>query len=471
VTGLWAGSELARLAGGRSIGTLPAAVGGVSIDTRTLQPGDLFFAIRGEARDGHEFVESAFGKGAALAVVDEAHAGLSAHGPVLAVRDVLEAMVQLGQASRARSKARIAAVTGSVGKTGTKEALRHVLARQGRTHASVASYNNHWGVPLTLARMPADAAFGVFEIGMNHSFEILPLTAMVRPQVAVVTTVEPVHLANFPAIESIADAKGEIFSGLEPGGTAVINRDNPHFGRLLAHAAASRAGRVVTFGADAKADIRLVDVELGAEGSAVSAAVFGRPLSYRVGSPGRHTVLNSLAVLGVVHGLGADVEEAAAALADLSPPDGRGARQRLVLPGGEATLIDESYNANPASMRAALSVLAATPVGGGGRRIAVLGDMLELGAEAPAMHAALAEPIAAYGVDLVFASGPLMENLWKRLPSPVRGAYAGGAAQLEDSLRAALRPGDVVMIKGSNGSRMGPLAAALRARPAHPAFT
>jgi UDP-N-acetylmuramoyl-tripeptide--D-alanyl-D-alanine ligase len=365
---------------------------------------------------------------------------------------------------RARGHARIVAVTGSVGKTGTKEALRHVLARQGETHASVASYNNHWGVPLTLARMPETAEFGVFEIGMNHSFEILPLVSMVRPHVTVITTVEPVHLAHFPGIEAIADAKGEIFSGLTPGGTAIINRDNPHFARLAAHAAASPAGRIVTFGARETADVRLVSARIGPDSSDVSATLFGRPLDYRIGSPGRHTVMNSLAVLGAVSALGGDPEEAARALADLSPPEGRGARIELPLGSGAITLIDESYNANPASMRAALAVLSVVPVGSGGRRVAVMGDMLELGDEAARHHAAMAEAVEAGGIDLVFACGPEMKHLWDDLPAAKRGAYASTSAQLGETLLAALKPGDAVMIKGSFGSRMGPLVKLLKQR-------
>ncbi len=462
---LWTGGDIAAQMQARALGALPAGIGGLSIDTRSLLPGDAFFAIQGEARDGHDFVANAFAAGAGLAVVDEAHAeALRECGPLLAVPDVLAGLIALARASRRRSMARIVAVTGSVGKTGTKEALKHVLARQGATHASVASYNNHWGVPLTLARMPAETAYGIFEIGMNHSFEILPLTAMVRPHVAVVTTVEPVHLAYFPDIAAIADAKGEIFSGLMPGGTAIINRDNPHFARLAAHAAASPAGRIVTFGAHEAADIRLVSAGIGPEASDVSVTLFGRPLAYRIGSPGRHTVMNSLAVLGAVAALGGDAAEAALSLADLSPPEGRGARVRLPLGAGEITLIDESYNANPASMRAALAVLAGVPLGSAGRRIAVMGDMLELGPEAARHHSALADAVRENGIDLVFACGPEMKHLWDGLPAAGRGAYASASSELGETLVAALRPGDAVMIKGSFGSRMGPLVTLLKQR-------
>lgn len=458
---LWTADEAARAMGGTPVGEV-AAVGGVSIDTRTLQPGDLFFAIQGEARDGHDFVADALAQGAAACVV-QADRAPAFQGPLIAVGDVLAAMVALGRAARRRSGARIVAVTGSVGKTGTKEALRLALGRLGPTHASAASYNNHWGVPLTLARMPRDAAFGVFEIGMNHGGEIAPLTRMVRPHAALVTTVEPVHIEHFRSVHAIADAKGEVFAGLEPGGVAVLNRDIATYERLRAHAGASPAGRVLTFGEHEAADIRLERIALGADGSMVSARVLGRPLAYRVGMPGRHVAMNSLGIVAVAHGLGLDVAEVARALADLTPPQGRGARTTLHR-GGAFLLVDESYNANPASMRAALATLAQVEPGPGGRRIAVLGDMLELGPEGPAMHAGLAEAVEANGIDQVFAAGPLMHGLWSALPRRLRGGYGESAAALEPALLAAVQAGDVVVVKGSNGSRMGRLVAALKAR-------
>ena len=437
---------------------------GVSIDTRTLEPGSLFVAIRGE-RDGHDFVGVALAKGAAAAVVAEDCASdMAGHGTLLVVREPLAAMEALGRTARARSTAKVVAVTGSVGKTGTKEALRHVLGAQGATHASAASYNNHWGVPLTLARMPANARFGVFEIGMNHPGEILPLTAMVRPHVALVTTIAPVHIEHFASLDAIADAKGEIFTGLEPGGTAIINADQPHAARLKAHALASKAGRVVTFGADEGSDIWLRSVALGDDGSAVEASIFGRPIAYRLGSPGRHLAMNSLAVLAAVYALGADAEAAALALAEVRPPVGRGERIMLRAPGGAFTLVDESYNANPASMRAALDNLGRAPTGQGGRRIAVLGDMLELGAHGAEMHRGLAPAVEEAGVDLVFAAGPLMRAMWDALPSRRRGAYAQNAEALAAELLDALGAGDVVMVKGSLGSRMGPIVRAAQAR-------
>ncbi|MEL6059861.1 MULTISPECIES: UDP-N-acetylmuramoylalanyl-D-glutamyl-2,6-diaminopimelate--D-alanyl-D-alanine ligase [unclassified Methylobacterium] len=469
MTALWTCEELESATGGRLIGA-ERAIGGASIDTRTLEPGDLFFAIRGEARDGHDFVADALGRGAGAAVVRQDRAdALTVHGPLLAVPEagadpVLTAMIRLGAAARARTMAQVVAVTGSVGKTGTKEALRHVLSEQGETHASAASYNNHWGVPLTLARMPAVTRYGVFEIGMNHAAEIVPLTAQVRPDIALITTVEPVHIEHFASLAAIADAKGEIFSGLQPGGVAIINRDGPHFDRLVAHAQASRAGRIVSFGEHPEADVRAQRIVLRPDLSVVDAVVMGEPVTYKLGTAGRHTALNSLGVMAVIHALGADLARAALSLGTLSPPVGRGARTALEIEGGTAYLVDESYNANPASVRAALATLAGIETGPRGRRIAVLGDMLELGAAAPDLHRGLAETIEAAQIDLVFTSGPLMRNLFEALPVSRRGGVADTAADLIEPLARILRPGDAVMIKGSNGSRMGRIVEALKAR-------
>ncbi|AMB47975.1 UDP-N-acetylmuramoylalanyl-D-glutamyl-2,6-diaminopimelate--D-alanyl-D-alanine ligase [Methylobacterium sp. AMS5] len=466
---LWTPAALEAATGGRLIGA-PRAVTGASIDTRSLEPGDLFFAIRGEARDGHDFVPAALGKGAGAAVVSASRASeFEDAGPVLAVPGegddpVLDAMRRLGLAARARTGAAIVAVTGSVGKTGTKEALRHVLSAQGATHASVASYNNHWGVPLTLTRMPEATRFGVFEIGMNHGAEILPLTAMVRPDVALITTVEPVHIEHFRSLSAIADAKGEIFSGLKPGGVAVINRDNPNYERLLAHAHASRAGRVITFGEHAAADVRAHRILTRPDVSVVDASVMGVPLTYQLGTPGRHVAMNSLGVLACIHALGADLARAALSLASLKPPVGRGERTALRIGDGEAFLVDESYNANPASIRAALATLAGIDTGAKGRRIAVLGDMKELGATGEALHRELADSVAANGIDLVFAVGPLMAHLFEALPIPVRGTAAPAAEDVTDAVLATLRPGDAVMVKGSNSMRMVRIVEAVKAR-------
>jgi UDP-N-acetylmuramoyl-tripeptide--D-alanyl-D-alanine ligase len=461
---LWTGLEILGALGARAHGGLPDTISGVSIDTRTIAPGDLFCALAGN-RDGHEFVADALAKGAAAALVDEAHFEALSHlGPLLVVPDVLEAMRAAARAARARTKARIVAVTGSVGKTGTKEALRLALGKQGRTHAAVASYNNHWGVPLTLMRMPRDSDFGIFEIGMSAPGEIAALVELVRPHAAIVTTVEPVHLEFFPSVEAIADAKGEIFSAIEPGGAAIINRDNPHFERLKLHAAASSAGSLVSFGEHEEADVRAERIILKSDMTIVEARVFGEAITYRLGSPGRHVALNSLAVMAAVKALGADIALAGLGLGDLAPIAGRGERTLMKGPGGTITLVDESFNANPASMRAAINTLCEADVGLRGRRIAVLADMLELGPDGPALHRALGEFVAESGVNLVFACGPLMKNLWQALPPEMRGRYAQTPAELEPELFGELRGGDVVMVKGSKSTYVSRIVTTLKER-------
>jgi UDP-N-acetylmuramoyl-tripeptide--D-alanyl-D-alanine ligase len=458
---LWTEAELEGVLGAPSA-PLADAVTGVSIDTRTLVPGDLFVAIRGDAQDGHDHVIRAFEAGATAAIVAKARAAeFAARGPVFAVDDTLRAMERLGRAARARSRARIAAVTGSVGKTSAKEMLRLVLSRIGPTHASAASYNNHWGVPLTLSRMSAEAAFGVVEIGMNHPGEIVPLVGFVRPHVALITTIAPVHIEHLGSIEAIADAKAEIFSGVEPGGVAVLNRDAPQFERLERQARA-RGLRVRAFGAGEDSDARLQVFEPREERSFVRARISGRKLEFAVGAPGRHMAENALGVLLVVEALGASVDTAAAALAEFSPPKGRGERFVLRSPTGAFTVIDESYNANPASMRAALALLGATKPGQGGRRIAVIGDMLELGPAGAEMHAALAPELTANHVDLLFGAGPLTRALHDAAPAASRAAWGERSSDIREAVLADVRGGDVVMIKGSNGSRMGTLVQALR---------
>ena len=458
---LWSQEELTEALGATPSAPLGAPIDGVSIDTRTLAPRDLFFAIKGEAGDGHDHVARAFAAGASACVIAQERAReLRAPGSVFAVDDTLRAMERLGVAARARTRARIVAVTGSVGKTSAKEMLRVALAKAGPTHASPASYNNHWGVPLTLARMPAGAAFGVFEIGMNHAGEIAPLVAMVRPHVALVTTIAPVHIEHLGSLEAIAEAKAEIFTGVEPGGTIVLNRDAPQFALLERRAGQARR-RVRTFGADASADARLLNFDR--QTASVEASVDGRPITFVLGAPGLHMAQNALGVLLALEALGADPRQGAAALAGFAAQNGRGARMTLHGAGGPFTLIDESYNANPASMRAALALLGATSPGADGRRIAVLGDMLELGAEARRLHTDLASDLTRNQVDLLFGAGPLMRGLFEACPPAMRGAWAERSADLRQSVFDAARGGDVVMVKGSNGSAMGPIVAALRA--------
>jgi UDP-N-acetylmuramoyl-tripeptide--D-alanyl-D-alanine ligase len=464
VTALWTIDDMAAAMRADKAGALPAEGNGISIDSRTLAKGDAFFAIQGESRDGHDFVEAALASGAGVAVVARSERGrFAGDAPLLLVDDVLDALRDLARAARGRLTGEVIAVTGSVGKTGTKEALRLALSADGETHASAASYNNHWGVPLSLARCPAAVKYAVFEIGMNHAGEITPLTQLVRPRIAIVTTVEPVHLEYFGSLEKIADAKAEIFVGLVPGGVAVLNRDNGQYERLAA--AAKQAGaRIVTFGAHNGADARLLRCAVHADCSTVEADILGQSVTYKLGAPGRHLVLNSLAVLAAAALAGADLALAALALDTLKPAVGRGARSTLSVPGGAALLIDESYNANPASMRAAIALLGQAPAGARGRRIAVLGDMLELGAQGASLHRALAEPLAAAGIDLVFCAGPLMRALWEALPSGLRGGYAETAAALEPAVLDALRAGDAVMVKGSLGSKMGPIVKSLERR-------
>ncbi|MCX7899909.1 MAG: UDP-N-acetylmuramoylalanyl-D-glutamyl-2,6-diaminopimelate--D-alanyl-D-alanine ligase [Methylocystis sp.] len=437
------------------------APSGVSIDTRTLQPGDLFFAIKGETRDGHEFVRAAFERGASAAVVDEAHASdLAGAGPLLVVNDVQWALEALGARARERCAAYIAAITGSVGKTSTKDMTALMLSSFGATHASVASYNNQWGVPLSLARMPANSQYGVFELGMNHAGEIASLVAQVRPHVAVVTRVAAVHLEHFSSVEAIADAKAEIFTGLD-GGVAVINRDDANYERLAA-AAAPTAGYVLTFGESEGAQARMLSYEPIGESGFVEAEIMGKRLSFMIGAPGKHIAMNALAALLVAVVFDVDIEQAAAALADFAPPSGRGQRQKIATREGEFTLIDESYNANPTSMRAALLLLGAAAPGKGGRRIAVIGDMLELGPLAGELHAELAQDLKAAKVDLLFTAGPHSARLYYAAPEAMRGAHRLTAEELEEAVLAAIRPGDVVMLKSSNGSRISRIVAAIK---------
>ncbi len=461
MTFLWTTEAFARASGGRLVGTPPNAISGVSIDSRTIGRGEAYIAIKGENHDGHAFVEAALKAGAALAVVAEGSVSTGL-GPLLVVPgDPLAALERIGGAARARMQGSVVGVTGSVGKTGTKEMLRLAFSEAGPTHAPVGSFNNQWGVPLTLARMPAGTRFGIFEIGMNHPGEIRPLVKLVRPHVAIVTTVESVHRGFFDSEAAIAEAKAEIFEGLEPSGVAILNRDNTWFD-LLAERARAHGARIVSFGSGPSTDIRLLRAELGEESSSVEASLFGTAIAYKLGAPGRHLVQNSLAVVGAAHVLGVDLTAILPALARFHAPRGRGERSSLAHPSGPFTLIDESYNANPASVRAALALLAQSSPQGRGRRIAVLGDMLELGDLAPAEHRGLKAPLEQSGADLVFLAGPQMADLWADLPDRRRGAYAESAAELEPILLQTLGPGDVIMMKASLGTRLGPVVEAIK---------
>ncbi|MFZ5721125.1 MAG: UDP-N-acetylmuramoyl-tripeptide--D-alanyl-D-alanine ligase [Pseudomonadota bacterium] len=456
---LWTSEAIARATGGAASGGFAAS--GVSIDTRTIEPGDLFVALAG-VRDGHEFVAQALEKGAAGALVSREVAG-----PQVRVADTLRALEKLGVAARERAtKARRAAVTGSVGKTSVTQAIMAGLKLAGPAHSSVKSYNNHIGVPLTLARMPAQTERAVFEIGMNHADEIRPLTRFVRPHVALVTTVGPVHTENFPDGEAgVAKAKAEIFEGLKPGGVAVLNADNRWFDLLKAAADAAGA-QVRTFGTGEACDARLIDFQVGQgrHGEAhavVQARLHGKAMDFPILQTALHWGLNSMAVLLMHEAMDVDLDASLAALGSFEPLAGRGAETEVAAPSGAFTLIDESYNANPISMASAIATLGARRVSG--RRIVALTDMLELGPEAQAFHAGLAEPVAAARVDLVFCAGPLMKSLWDALPPTRRGGYAETAAALAPQLAQAVEAGDVVMVKGSNGSKAGQVAQALLA--------
>jgi UDP-N-acetylmuramoyl-tripeptide--D-alanyl-D-alanine ligase len=426
------------------------AVNGLSIDTRTIQEGDLFVALKGDSRDGHDFVQAAFAAKAGAALVTHKPDGVE--GPLLTVANTQRGLEDLGRAARARSNAKILAVTGSAGKTTTKEILRHALNGLGRTHVSAASYNNHWGVPLSLASLPADAEYGVFEIGMNHFGEIRNLVSFVRPHVAMITTIAPAHLEFFGNCESIADAKSEIFEGLVPGGAALIPADSPYAERLAARARQAKAGQLVRFGKSG--DAKLLSVTPDGEGMRIKADILGHAVDCYVGAPGAHIAANAVGALAAVALADGNVLNAAAGLKDFTALKGRGARFQ----SGDITVIDESYNANPASMAAALALLGAAK----GRRLAVLGDMLEMGAGDH--HAALAAPVEAAHTDLVFAAGREMKALWDALPQKRRGAYAENSAALAPELLKSLRPGDTVLVKGSFGSKMGLIVDALKAR-------
>ncbi|MBO9714339.1 UDP-N-acetylmuramoyl-tripeptide--D-alanyl-D-alanine ligase [Sphingomonas sp.] len=452
---LWTSDEIAQATGGTASAAFEAS--GVTFDSREVGAGDLFLAMKGESSDGHRFLGQAFANGAAGAVVSEE----TSH-PHVSVEDTMAALEALGSAARRRMGGKVIGVTGSVGKTGTKEALFAALDRNdpGCAHRSVKSYNNHTGVPLSLARMPRDARYGVFEMGMNHAGELAALTRLVRPHVAMVTTIAPAHTAFFKDESAIADAKGEIFQGLQPGGTAVIPFDSPHRDRLVA-AAKPFAAHIVTFGLNEGADVRAIEtMRIRSGGTFVTARMGQRELSFTISQPGMHWVANSMGVLAAVDAVGADLELAGLALAELGGIGGRGARLTVPVGDGEALVIDESYNANPASMRATLEVLGHER----GRRIAVLGEMRELGEHSDAYHAELSGPIEAAGVQQAILVGEAMASLANALEGHVDFVHVPDAAAARDRLEDLLAPGDVVLIKGSNGVRLSSVVAALAER-------
>jgi UDP-N-acetylmuramoyl-tripeptide--D-alanyl-D-alanine ligase len=456
MSALWTSAEAEAATLGKA--SRPFAVNGLSIDSRTLKEGDLYVAIKGDNRDGHDFVAAALAAKAGAALVSRAPADIGAGAPLLVVANTQRALEDLARAARARSDAKILAVTGSAGKTTTKEMLRLACGALGQTHTSNASYNNHWGVPLSVAGLPREAAFGVFEIGMNHFGEIRSLVSFVRPHVALITTIAPAHLEFFGTTDAIADAKSEIFEGLLPGGTALIPADNHQAERLMARAKQCGVARILSFGGKPGCDARLISYEQNGESAHVKADILGAPIEFRIGAPGRHIASNALGALLSIAAADGDVRNAAAALKDFSALKGRGAR----FAAGGVDVIDESYNANPASMAAALALLG----NAGGRRVVVLGDMLEMGPDAAAHHAGLAQAVDAARADLVFLCGPLMRSLWDALPAKYRTAYAPNSAELASLVTAALQTGDTVLVKGSNGSRMSVIIDALKKRAA-----
>ena len=464
---LWTSAEAARAAGGTS--TTDWTATGVSIDTRTLKPGDLFVALT-DARDGHEFVATALAKGAAAALVSGIPEGTSPQSPLLIVKDVLAALTRLGAAGRARTKARVVAVTGSVGKTSTKEMLRAILSGQGRVHAAEASYNNHWGVPLTLARMPRDTDFAVIEIGMNHPGEIAPLARLARPHVALITSIAAAHLEAFANLEGIAREKAAICEGLEPGGTAVLPADLETSG-LLAEIARAHHAKVVTFGSSAAADYHLTSATLTDSVTIVRAEHGGQAFLFKVLSPGRHFAMNGLGALAVAQALGLDPVISATDLGRWTPPQGRGTRERILLDPVEGLgfdLFDDAFNANPASMAAALDVLIASQPQDGpgrisaGRRIAILGDMLELGPTESALHRAVASHPGLDKVTTIHCVGPRMKALHALLPRAQRGCWVEDVTELLPRVRSLIDAGDVVLVKGSKGIKVSLVVDALK---------
>jgi UDP-N-acetylmuramoyl-tripeptide--D-alanyl-D-alanine ligase len=468
MSALWTAAEAAAATGGEARGDWAAT--GVSIDTRSLAPGDLFVALK-DVRDGHDFVADALANGAAAAMVSRVPEGVAPDAPLLIVPEVLPALEALGRAGRARAKARVVAVTGSVGKTSTKDMLRFVLQGQGKVHAAEKSFNNHWGVPLTLARLPVDADFAVIEIGMNHPGEIAPLSRMARPHVAIVTTVGAAHLEAFGSLEGIAWEKASIFEGLEPGGTAIYHGDIPQT-PILEEVARRHAGRLVTFGTGAGNHHRALDLRVQDEATVATARLWRTPVAYCIRGAGKHFAINALAVLAAVAEVGGDRARAIIAMSSWEPTDGRGKRERIGLDIANEHLtfdvIDDAFNANPSSMAAALDVLGtAVPMDGlgrvsKGRRIAILGDMLELGPDEARLHAEIAQHPVMAQVAAVHCVGPRMQHLWEALPEKRRGLWVETAEELAGRVHTLIDAGDVVLVKGSKGSRVSRVVDAIR---------
>lgn len=460
---LWESDALIASINGRPVGKMPEGITGISIDTRTLKKGEAYFAIKGDVHDGHKFVSAAMSAGAGIAIVAEEKLVALGHitGPMIVVRDVLEAMRNLGEAARARTKAQIIAVTGSVGKTTTKEMLRTALGASGAVHASVASFNNHWGVPLTLARMPQDTRFGIFEIGMNHPDEIRPLVKMVRPHIAMINNVAAAHLGAFKNLDEIAKAKAEIFEGVVDGGYALINKDDTRTSILTKLAGKAGIEHLRTFGEKRGSDFWLKSAEYQGDGTSIVARIAGKEFQVRLNAAGKHLAHNALAVLGIASLAGASMEKTIEAISTIEPEAGRGKRHYLKNKHGNFTLIDESYNANPASMKAALDVLKTAKPGARGKRIAVLGDMLELGESSEKLHRELAINLEEAEVDRVYTVGKLIDVLADEIDSKKHVGHYATWEKANTALVKNLRSGDVVMLKASNGLGFAKLVSSL----------
>ncbi|MCZ2158325.1 UDP-N-acetylmuramoyl-tripeptide--D-alanyl-D-alanine ligase [Bartonella sp. 220] len=464
MTALWNKQALVSAIDGFVVGSLPETFSGVSIDSRTLEKGDIFFCIKGHHLDGHDFAAQAYARGAGVLVVAENRLSdmKKISAPLLVVPDVLQALEQLAKAARKRSKAKIIAITGSVGKTTTKEALKQVLATVGKVHANLASLNNHWGVPLTLARMPVESDYGIFEIGMNHKDEIRPLVELVYPHVVLITHISTGHMGHFKNLEEIADAKAEIFEGLDEEGIAVLNADHDFFSYLVQKAKQCGVKKILSFGETENSDYQARDIRLLTDYSSMRVPISGQDRVMKVGAPGRHILQNSLGILAVCDAIGIDLEHVLHSLSCFSLQKGRGIRYRLSLPsGGEFHLIDESYNANPASMHAALGLLATGPVGEGGRRIAILGDMLELGVYSEKLHRDLVKPVSLSGADLVFLFGEAMKFLATDLSTYVKVHYAENIEKILPLIFAEISNGDLLMIKSSHSLYSSDIVTAL----------
>ena len=463
---LWSSADAEKATGGRS--NREWSAGGVSIDSRSLAEGDLFIALS-DNRDGHTFVRNAFEAGASAAVVEKEVEGLPERACLLKVADGLAALEKLGLAARDRSSAKVIAVTGSSGKTSTKEMLRQALSAQGPTHAAEHSYNNHWGVPLTLARLPRAAEFAVIEIGMNRPGEISPLSKIAKPHACLITTVGIAHLASFSSVEGIAAEKASIILGMEPGGTAVVNRDSPGF-EIFRKAAAENSANLIPFGEGALADWRMAACEDSETGTLVRASIPGRRVAFKLASRGRHFAMNALGALAAIDSVGGDIEAAMPALETWEPPAGRGSRYKVWLDGADSpiVLIDDTFNANPSSLDAALTVLASIEPGPrgaaecAGRRIAILGDMLELGSEGPALHERFSRHGAMDKISVVHCVGRLMRNLYMALPQSKRGLWRESSSELSEISAQLASPGDVALVKGSKGSKISIVAEAMR---------